>query len=156
MATLNYTTAVPVARTVGEVQQLLAEAGADAVATRYQDRQPVGVSFLLDTAHGQRHFDLPVNVVGVHKMLIEQGRTGQLKARPKGQARSVLTTPEHAVRVAWRIAKDWLEAQLALIQAGMATLDQVMLPYLRVESGRTLYEAYRFNEQRALENDTDV
>ncbi|MGH4019999.1 MAG: hypothetical protein ACRDT0_12350 [Pseudonocardiaceae bacterium] len=54
MPTLNYTTTVPVARTVGEVQDMLARHGASAVAVRYVDRQPVGVSFQLATPHGLR------------------------------------------------------------------------------------------------------
>lgn len=50
--TLNYSTTVPVARTVGEIQDILARAGADAVGTRYENRRPVGVSFMLDTPAG--------------------------------------------------------------------------------------------------------
>jgi len=61
--------------------------------------------------------------------------------REKVQAR--YATPEHAERVAWRIVKDWLEAQLAIIRTEMATLDQVMLPYMRADDGRTVYELYR-------------
>ena len=57
-----------------------------------------------------------------------------------------------AERVAWRVIKDWLEAQLALIDAQMATLDQVMLPYLVIDAtGKTLYGSYRDREQVALE-----
>jgi len=29
-------------------------------------------------------------------------------------------TREHAARVAWRICKDWIEAQLAIVDAEMA------------------------------------
>lgn len=39
-------------------------------------------------------------------------------------------TLEQANRVAWRIAHDWLRAQLAIIDAGMVTLPEVMFPYL--------------------------
>jgi hypothetical protein len=152
--TLNYTTMVPVSRTAGEVQALLAEAGADAVAIKYVAKQPVGVSFVLLTPHGQRSFDLPVDVAGVRRLLSAQASSRAVKSH--AVSRSVLTSPEHAARVAWRIAKDWLEAQLALIQAGMAQLDQVMLPYLRVDGGQSLYELYRANETKALEGSTDA
>lgn len=148
MATLNYTTTVPVSRTAAEVQAQLAEAGADAVAVKYVNKQPVGVSFLLTTPHGPRHFDLPVNVAGVQQVLTQQYNSGEIRG---GMSKQVYTSAEHAGRVAWRIAKDWLEAQVALIEAQMVTLDQVMLPYLRVAEGRTLYEVYREREQLALE-----
>ncbi len=45
--------------------------------------------------------------------------------------------------MAWRIIKDWVEAQTAIIQAGMVTLTQVFLPYLETTpGGPLLYEAY--------------
>ena len=59
------------------------------------------------------------------------------------------STPEHAERVAWRIVKDWLEAQLAIIRTEMVTLDQVMLPYMVGDEGHTVYELYR-DRQLAL------
>lgn len=60
------------------------------------------------------------------------------------------TSREHATRVAWRVVKDWLEANLALIAAEMATIDEVMLPYLHVGDDKTLWQAYREREQAAL------
>ena len=143
MPTLNYSTTVPVARTVGEVQDMLARHGAAAVAVRYAGGRPVGVTFVLSTPHGQRSFTLPVDVDAVHRLLIAEGKAGRLKRA--GTAKH--TSPEHAARVAWRVLKDWLEAQLAIIDAQMATLDQVMLPYLHVDGDITLYQVYREREQ---------
>ena len=54
---------------------------------------------------------------------------------------SISTAYEHAERVAWRIVRDWLDAQLALIETQQATADQVLLPYRVLEGGRTVYEA---------------
>jgi hypothetical protein len=65
---------------------------------------------------------------------------GERDARPSELAR--YQTREHAADVAWRVVLNWLEAQLALIAADMAKLDQVMLPYLAVDGG-TLYEIIR-------------
>ena len=40
--------------------------------------------------------------------------------------------------------KTWLEAQLALVAAGMVDVDQAMLAFLQIDaSGRTLYQAYK-------------
>jgi hypothetical protein len=145
VGTLNYSTTVPASRTMAEVQDILVRAGADAVATRYVDHQPVGVTFMLATPAGTQSFALPVNVDAVHKILVEQSKAGQLGRKiPK----KVVTSREHATRVAWRVAKDWLLAQLAIIEAGMVNLDQVMLPYLLVEGSTTLYDQY---QARALE-----
>ena len=139
---LNYTTTIPVTRTVGECTQLLADAGADMVSTTYEDRKPVGIAFRLVTAGAPRDFMMPVNIDGVHNLL----KNADYPASVKTADLSKYVTREHASRVAWRVIKDWLEAQLALIAAGMASLDQVMLPFMQVESG-SLYDLV---QQRAL------
>jgi hypothetical protein len=133
----NYTTSVPVVRTVAEVQAMLAKHGASRVAVNYAGGLPVGLSFALDTPYGRRAYDLPVEVAGVARKLA-QGVNGKV-------------TPEQAARVAWRIVRDWLDAQLALIEAAAAALDQVMLPYLLVDDGRTVYDEYREREMLAVE-----
>jgi hypothetical protein len=50
------------------------------------------------------------------------------------------TTQEQALRVAWRIVKDWVEAQLAIIETQMVTTAQVFLPYATTATGQSLYE----------------
>lgn len=133
MPLLNYTTKVPVSRTIGHVQALLVEAGARAIMTEYDPvGTPTGIVFQVETAFGLRGFSLPVNA----------GKVEAALKRDRVEAR--YQTPEHAERVAWRIIKDWLEAQLAIIRTDMVTLDQVMLPYMQSEiGGRTVYELYR-------------
>lgn len=137
---LNYSTTVPVTKTVAEVHALLAKAGAKTVASTYADGEVSGVSFVLGTPAGDCGYVLPVKVHQVLNVLAKQERQRLLDSRnrPKGGYGS----GQHAARVAWRIAKDWLEAQLALVQAELATTDQVMLPYLVTDDGRTLYQRW--------------
>lgn len=138
MALLNYTTSVPVSRSMGQVQGLLVQAGARAIASQYDESGSVtGVSFAVETPFGPQTFDMPVHVDKVQAVLKRQ------KVQPR------FATPEHAERVAWRILKDWLEAQLAIISTEMVTLDQVMLPYMRARDGQTVYEMVR-DQQLAL------
>jgi hypothetical protein len=136
---LNYTTKIPARRTAGECLDLLAEAGAGSVAIDYTDREPSGLMFMLDTPAGRQRFAMPVNVEGVRAMLAKASNAGDF--RSDGFRVHKYETAEHARNVAWRVVRDWLAAQLAIIAAGMVTLDQVMLPYLAVE-GRTLYELF--------------
>lgn len=143
MPLLNYTTSVTVGRTIGQIQGLLVEAGARQVATEYDDvGRATGIAFAVQTAHGPRTFVLPV----------DSGRVETVLKRDKVPAR--YATPEHAERVAWRIVKDWVEAQLAIIRTEMVTLDQVMLPYMRSDEGRTIYELY-VDRQLALPAGSD-
>jgi hypothetical protein len=143
VALLNYTTSVPVGRTIGQVQGLLVEAGARQVMTSYDDvGRATGIAFAVQTAQGVRTFTLPVNSARVEGVLKRD------KVPPR------YSTPEHAECVAWRIVKDWVEAQLAIIRTEMVTLDQVMLPYMRGDDGRTVYELY-LDQQLALPAGSD-
>ena len=132
MPLLNYTTKVSVKKTIGEVQSLLVQAGARQIMAHYDDvGNATGIAFAVETGYGLRSFALPVNAERVHAVLLRE------------KVSSTYQTKEHAERVAWRILKDWLEAQLAIIATEMVTLDQVMLPYMHDGAGeRTVYELY--------------
>lgn len=145
-APMNYSTTIQAAKTVGEMSFMLAYAGAQRIAVDYEDGCPSALSFSLDTIHGVRVFTLPVNIDGMHRLLLQKEKLGQLKAGVK----AVRSSRAQAERVAWRIMKDWLGAQLALIDSGMVEMTEVMLPYLRVDDTHTLYEAYQEREFLAL------
>lgn len=140
MPILNYTTTISPAKTFGEVSELLARAGAGRVAAEYADGEPVGVTFTMTTEYGVREFELPVRADGVLAVLTRQ--------RQKNSR--VQATHEQAARVAWRIALDWLEAQVALIESGLSTADEVLLPYMLGNDGRTVYSVFR-RQQLELE-----
>jgi hypothetical protein len=134
---------------MGEIQQMLAEHGAAGVATRYVDKEPVGVQFALDTPHGRRTFNLPVDIDAMHQLLTRQSQAGEIRGT---LSVGVVRSKEHAGRVAWRVVKDWLAAQLALVAAEMASLETVMLPYLVVDhTGTTLHQRYLERGLPALE-----
>lgn len=142
MPLLNYTTQITALKTVAEVQAILARAGAMGVATEYDQGHPIAVAFRAMTPFGPREFVLPIHREKVLAVLKRQ------RVQPK------YLTLEQAERVAWRIVKDWIEAQVAIIQTEMVTIDQVMLPYMRTEDGRTVFQRYQQN-QLLIEGATD-
>lgn len=138
MPLLNYTTKVPVKRTIDEIHALLVKAGARSFMTDYDDDgKPSGIAFQVGTPLGRRAYTLPVHPKRVYDVLLRD-------ATPR-----YLSSPDQAERVAWRILKDWVEAQMAIIETEMVTLDQVMLPYMQDDDGRTMYELY-VNRQLSL------
>lgn len=141
MPLLNYTTSIDADKTAGEVSKILARAKVSSTSIHYDGNgAPSGISFTLTTAHGAREFQLPVNVEGVYQIL-KNDRSISPRLRERDQA----------LRVAWRIAKDWVEAQMAIVAAGMVKIDEVMLPYLVVGDDRkTLYASYTERESAAL------
>lgn len=137
MPILNYTTKVPVDNTVAEIHRILAKAGASAILNEYDQQGNIsGVKFRLSIKGQEVFYELPINIPGV---------TGALKKDREYR------DDAHARRVAWRILKDWIEAQMAIVAAGLAAVPQVFLPYMQTQHG-TVYECFDRGGFPALTN----
>ena len=134
----NYTTTVSVSQTVSDIHKALADHGARKVMFDYDDNGRVlAICFSIITPDGEQAVRLPGNAERVRMVLQRQ------KADPKRRDRSKIdASPEQAERVAWRIVKDWLTAQLAILETEMVDVGQVFLPYFVGRNGQTLYDAY--------------
>jgi hypothetical protein len=139
MAILNYTTQIKAEKTLAEIQIMLAKAKAQALMMEYEDGTPSALSFRIKTGAGVMSFRLPANIQKIYQVIIRNQRI-TLKLR----------TREQAARVAWRIMKDWLEAQLAIVEAEMVDLEQVFLPYAQNSTGATLYESLKSQDFSGL------
>lgn len=128
MAILNYTTSISIDKTAAEIQAKLAKAQAQAIMCEYDNGIVTHISFRANTPHGVMMFRLPANADGV------------LKAMQRAKLPKSKCNKEQARMVAWRIVKDWVEAQLAIIEAEMATMAEVFLPYAQTNTGKTVYE----------------
>ena len=129
MAIKNYTTTSDVHKSLREIQGALASHGARKVMVDYDGAgNPTGVTFGIETPEGPRGFLLPANVDGVRAAFVRQ---------------KVKATSGQAERTAWRNVRDWIMAQMAIIEAGQVQIDEVFLPYLTDGKGRTLYQLYQ-------------
>lgn len=132
MPLLNYTTTISADKTVMEIQRILAKAGARAILANYDDSGTItALSFQMNVNGDLVGFKLPCDPEPV--LLI-------LKRDPKVANR--LKDRDQALRVAWRIVKDWTEAQLAIIETQMVKPEQVFLPYAVTNTGETIFERY--------------
>ncbi|MDD7538527.1 MAG: hypothetical protein PUJ93_06045 [Oscillospiraceae bacterium] len=138
MAIKNYTSNVDAYTSLGEIQGALARMGAAQVMTEYENGVPAAVSFAIHTAAGTRGFRLPAPIDGTLRVFAKQ--------RIKGDR-------AQAERTAWRNVRDWVLAQIALVESCDVPVDEVFLPYVTDRSGRTLYHAYA-SGQLALEAGT--
>ncbi len=144
MTLLNYTTKVPVDRSVAQIQAMLRQHKCTATTMRYDtDGRYKSLQFTMVTEFGERTFLLPVNVAGVYRVMQREKNAGRLGGLPNNRI-----TIDHAARIAWRILKDWVEAQLAIVQSSMVTLDQVMLPYMTLDGETTMYESYASTQKK--------
>jgi len=129
MPIANYTTTVDALKTVGEIQGILVGHGARSILINYaKDKTIESLSFIVETRHGDIPFRLPVDANAVLKVLEEQ------RVPPR------YANYQQAVRIAWRIVRDWVRAQMALLETEMVKMEQIFLPYMVAKGDKTLYE----------------
>lgn len=140
MAILNYTTSIDSTKTISEITQRLVKFGARKIITDYDAAgQATGLTFHIDMAGQLVYYSLPCNWQGV---LAAMRKDKSIGPRYCNEAQ--------AVRVSWRIVKDWIEAQLAIVEAGLALLPEIMLPYAITNDGTTLYKRLQSDNQLLL------
>jgi hypothetical protein len=137
---LAYTTEVSPQKSIAEIIGMLSQAKASAILQEFDGAANVtAINFKIATSFGDMTFRMPANILAVDACLKQQHRNGVI---PRRYANDSL----HSRRVAWRILRHWLEAQLALITVGLAKVEQVFLPYAQNASGKTVFET--LEEQR--------
>jgi hypothetical protein len=137
----NYTTEVAEDRTVHEIMGLLAQKGARSIQVDYDDRnRPQGISFIIVVMDTPIPFKLPCDFDGVFKYMASEYKDRGARIRFERNPNSM----PQARRIAWRIIKDWVAAQMALIDAGQAAMAQVFLPYVKMQAqgGITMYDNF--------------
>lgn len=129
---LNYTTKVPPDRTASEIISMLAGKGATQIMMDFgENAQPVGLKWRVETAKGSLAFGLPIRTEAVFDVLTKQR---VLPSNPDARR-------QQAERTAWRIVKEWIAAQMALIETEMVVMEEVFLPYMLTDDQTTLYQA---------------
>lgn len=124
----NYTTKIDIFTSLGEIQGALARAGATKIMIDYDNGKPIAVTFALYRENlGLQGFTLPAAVDGTLRVFAKQ---------------KVKVDREQAERTAWRNVRDWILAQLALVESCDVPIDEIFLPYLTNNNGQTLYQIY--------------
>lgn len=144
MGLLNYTTKIDPDKTAAEIAKCLSMHGASAVMTEYDpvDSYVTALSFKVKMGDKEIAFRLPSDWKPVLKVLEEQWNKRKIGGPRPDRLQ--------AVRVSWRIIKDWVEAQMALVETNMVTTAQVFLPYAVMPNGKTLSENVASNPQFLL------
>jgi hypothetical protein len=115
-----------------EIQQLLAENGATGIMFEYDGQGKLkDVFFRIEVAGKQLPFRLPAKPQHVYDALF---------AGMQYENRLKEERMKKAERIAWRICKLWLEAQITHINLDQAKPQEVFLPYLVMPNNKTLYE----------------
>jgi hypothetical protein len=138
----NYTSNVPVERTVARIEAVLAKAGARSVQKDYKDGELVALSFVVQLPdHKPVNVRLPVNAEAVFQAMRRNMK------RPR--AGSLQKLVEQSLRTSWKLMQDWVEVQLSLIEMQQADFLQVFLPYV-YDGEQTFYQRLKAGNFKAL------
>ncbi|DBA34709.1 TPA_asm: hypothetical protein vir519_00044 [Caudoviricetes sp. vir519] len=146
----NYTTTVAPEQSIAEIEVILAMHGAKHIMKDYDDKgNCIALNFAIQISPTQLvGYKLPVDILRLQQLMKKMKEDGQLKHL----SRKDIDNPMTATRIAWRLLKDWVHAQISLIEVEQVTLDQVFLPYAyNSETGKTLYEMVRDRDYKLLE-----
>jgi len=133
MAIKNYTTKIAVEKTVGEIENILAKGGAQRILKEYfGDGSVKAISFIVMVQDRPIAFQLPIDLNAWVALLNLAVSDKKLPYRFRDDS-------AQAARIGWRVIKDWIDAQLALVQTKTVKIEQVFLPYAITRSGKTLF-----------------
>jgi hypothetical protein len=128
MPILNYTTKIDPWKTVNEVEQIMSKHNVSHFSIKNEGSWPVALSFTINHLNQPLNFLLPCNHEGVLECMKRDRKI------PKSSK-----TREQALRTSWRIIKDWVEAQLAIVDAEIMPIQEVFMSRLIINSsGETL------------------
>ena len=141
----NYTTKIAVEKTVGEIEAILAKHGAEKILKDYYgDGSVKAISFMVNVGEKNIPFQLPIDLEAWTALLNKAVDERKLPKR-------FYDDSAQAARIGWRVIKDWIDAQLALVETKTVKIEQVFLPYAMTSGGKTLYDLVAGNNFENLQ-----
>lgn len=122
----NKLTTVDADKSIAEIQKLLVGFCASKMMIDYEGEYPSSIAFQIARNGFPISFRLPCN----WRAMLDALKREKIPQRYLNR--------EHAQRVAWRVLRDWIRAQLTLIEAGVAKVEEVMLPWAITGDGQTV------------------
>lgn len=127
----NYTSGVPVWRTIARIEEVLAKAGVSGIQKQFDGGRISALLFSASLPNGKPvSIRLPADSEAVYQNLRQGVR------RPHSGTLERLR--EQADRTSWKLMQDWVEVQLSLIQMQKIDFLQVFLSYVW-DGERTFY-----------------
>jgi hypothetical protein len=122
--------------TFDTIQKCLAAHGAQKLMFDYNDQgQITALSFAMNIDGKLIGFRLPARLDQVEAVL---------KSERRWSSPEVLK--DQAYRTGWANIRDWVTAQMALVDTRMAKVQEVFLPYMTRKDGKTLFESLEGNK----------
>lgn len=131
----NYTTSIAVEKTISEIEKILAISGASHIFKMYDDAgNPQALAFKCLIKGQLIAFKLPMEEEKILQIFNMAVADRELPRRYRGDK-------EQARRTGWRILKNWIDSQMAMINIHLVRMEEVFLPYMFNEKlGMTMFE----------------
>lgn len=115
-----------------DIQHILVSHGAKSLTFDYDQGRAAGVTFVIVVRGERLSFHMPARVQNVEHLLSKQQHWRQPITEIHKQ---------QAYRTAWANIRDWLAAQMALVETEMVQMEEIFLPYLLTPTGESLFFA---------------
>lgn len=117
-----------------EIEKILARMGASHIYKMYDEGVPRALAFKVFIKGQEVGFKLPMNEDKLLQVFKTQVSNKQLP-------RKYWEDTEQARRTGWRIIKDWIDSQMALLEIELVKIEEIFLPYMYdAEKDKTLFE----------------
>jgi hypothetical protein len=125
----NYSTTIGVEQTIAQIEKILAKHGARAILKEYDvSGRVTAVNFIAEIFEGKSiPFRLPLDVQALMEVINHQIDHPNPKEGRIG--RKYKNDMDYARRVGWRIIRDWVDAQMTMIDLKQVSVPQVFLSY---------------------------
>ena len=142
----NYTTKIAVEKTMMEIEKILVNHGASHIFKMYHNKRPTALAFKYPLEDRLLPFKLPMDEA---KMLAVFKNAVSKRELPK----RYWEDHEQARRTGWRIIKDWVDAQMALLEINLVKFEEIFLPYMYDEkTDQTLFQKFEESDFKLLED----
>lgn len=129
----NYTTSISEKKTIDEIESMLSKFGATRSYKMYEEGVVKALAFAMVVNGKEIPFKLPMNEDKIMQVFENQYKRGKLQR--------TYVKREQARRTGWRIIKDWVDSQVALMEIELAKPEEVFLPYMFNEKlNMTMFE----------------
>lgn len=118
-----------------EIEKILAQNGATHIFKMYnKEGTPTALAFKSLVGEQEIAFKLPMEENKIKMVFQNSVNRGELPRRYWDDL-------DQARRTGWRIIKDWIDSQMALIEINVAKFEEIFLPYMYdMKKDKTLYE----------------
>lgn len=140
----NYTSTVPIERSINHIESKLVTHGAKDIMKRYDSIGRLeSICFIIFVSGNNVSFKLPAKIDACCEIL-----KSEIKRPRDGTYEKV---EKQAERTAWKLVSDWVDIQISMIELQQAEFMEVFLPYAyNAQNQQTFYEKIKESKFLAL------